>query len=85
MVNSIRNIEKALGSPKKIVTKSELKTLKAARKSIVAIKNIKKNEIFNKNNIGIKRPGTGLSAKEFDHVIGKKAKKFFKINQLIKI
>jgi len=85
MVNSIRNIEKALGSPKKIVTKSELKTLKAARKSIVAIKNIKKNKIFDKNNIEIKRPGTGLSAKEFDHVIGKKAKRFFKINQLIKI
>ena len=26
-----------------------------------------------------------IEPKEFDHVIGKKAKKFFKINQLIKI
>ena len=85
MVNSVRNIENSLGSKKKIVTKSELKTLRAARKSIVAIKDIKKNEIFNKKNIGTKRPGTGLSAKEFEKVIGKKAKKFFKRDELIKI
>ena len=85
MVKSIRNIESALGSPKKTVTKNEMKTLKAARKSIVAIKKIKKYEIFTKNNIGVKRPGIGISAEKFDNILGKKAKKLFRVDELIKI
>jgi len=32
-----------------------------ARKSIVAIKPIKKGELFTNENIGIKRPGNGIS------------------------
>ena len=85
MVTSIRNIEEALGKSKKKVTNSEKKNISVARKSIVAIRDIKKNEIFTENNIGVKRPGTGISPIKFNKVLGKKAKFFFRYDQLIKI
>ena len=73
MVTAIRNIEKALANMKK-VTRSE-KNINIARKSIVAIKSIKKGELFSPQNIGVKRPGTGISPTKFFKYIGKKAGK----------
>ena len=84
MVKSIRNVEEAMGSYKKIVTMNEKKTKKAARKSIVALKNIMRHERFTHKNIGVKRPGSGISAAKFDLLIGKKSKNNFKIGDLIK-
>ena len=46
MVEAIRNIELALGSGLKIPTKSELQNIKVVRKSLFALKDINKGEIF---------------------------------------
>ena len=54
---------------------SEKEIAKVARKSLVTLKNIKKNEVFSSENIGIKRPGTGIEPKFLDKILGKKAKK----------
>ena len=83
MVTAIRNIEKALGKYEKKVTRSEKKNINIARKSIVAIKSIKKGELFSPQNIGVKRPGTGISPTKFFKYIGKKAGKNYKYDQLI--
>jgi len=83
MVKSIRNIEKALGSDIKKITKSESKNLQIVRKSIVAKINIKKGEILNENNLAIKRPGSGISPMKWDHFLGSKAKKDYKEDELI--
>lgn len=74
-VNEIRNLEKALGSNKKTLLKSEVELSKIARKSIVSIKDLKKGEILSEDNIGIKRPGTGISPKEFEKIIGRSINK----------
>ena len=84
-VTFIRNIEMALGKSKKIPTKSELKNLKLVRKSIVAKKDITKGDIFNFNNIIAKRPAGGISPMKINTIIGKKAKKNFKIDEKISI
>tara|TARA_B100000886_G_scaffold200922_1_gene138660 strand:+ start:1977 stop:2981 length:1005 start_codon:yes stop_codon:yes gene_type:complete len=84
MVKSIRNIEKSLKIKKK-VTSSEFKNLKIVRKSIVAKKDIYKFEIFSKDNLTCKRPGIGISPMYFEKVIGLKAKKNFKKDDIIKI
>ena len=84
MVISIRNIEKALGNYVKKVTKSEKKNIVVARKSIVAIREIKKGEKFSENNLGIKRPGTGISPTKFYNILGKRANKNYKFDELIK-
>ena len=83
MVNSIRRIEKAMGSRIKKITSSEKKNLKVARKSIVASKNINKGEKFTKYNLSIKRPGSGLSPMKWYEVLGKVAKKKYLKDDLI--
>lgn len=85
MVNSIRNIEKAMGSGEKIPSPSERKNINIARKSIVAKCNIKKGEIFSEDNIIIKRPGNGISPMRWFDVIGKTAIKDFEEDELIEI
>lgn len=83
MVNSIRNIEKALGSTKKEVTSSEIANISIVRKSIVASKDIKKGELFSEDNLTTKRPGTGISPMKWDNLIGKPANRNYKMDDLI--
>ncbi|MCM1226222.1 MAG: N-acetylneuraminate synthase [Clostridium sp.] len=83
MVDSIRNIELALGNGQKKPTESELKNISAARKSIVAKRNIKKGEVFTAENLTVKRPGIGLSPMKWYDVIGTKAVKDFEEDELI--
>lgn len=86
MVNGIRNIELALsGSGVKEPTASELHNILVARKSIVATKAIKKGEILSDQNLGVKRPGSGISPMKWDEVIGKAANYDFNEDELIKI
>ena len=85
MVIAIRNIEKAMGDGVKKLTESESKNIKIARKSIVASQNIKKGEIFTEENLGIKRPGDGISPMNWDQVLGKIAKQDFKEDEKIEI
>lgn len=85
MVVAIRNIDKALGNGIKKPSKSELKNKPIARKSLVAIKRIEKGELFTEYNIGIKRPGTGISPMRWDEVIGKFSSKVFDRDDLIEI
>ena len=84
MVSAIRNLEKALsGSGMKEVSPSEQKNMAIARKSIVATKEIHKGELFTEDNIGVKRPGTGISPMKWDEVVGCKAKRDFEPDELI--
>ncbi len=85
MVESIRIIEIALGNGIKKPSKSELKNKPIARKSIVAIDTIKRGELFTLNNIGIKRPGNGISPMRWDEVLGKTANKDFEVDNLIEL
>lgn len=85
MVESIRNIEKALGNGIKKPSKSELKNKPIARKSLVAIRRIEKGELFTENNISIKRPGTGISPMRWDEIIGQSSARVFDIDDLIEI
>jgi N,N'-diacetyllegionaminate synthase len=85
MVRAIRNIEKALGDGIKKPSQSERKNIEIVRKSIVAARDIKQGEVFTKQNITTKRPGTGISPLEWDRVIGKKAKRNFKKGELAEV
>ena len=83
MVKSIRNIEKAMGNGVKKPSKSEKKNIEIARKSIVANQEIKKGDFFTKDNLAVKRPGSGISPMEWEHVIDQKASKDFDRDDLI--
>jgi sialic acid synthase SpsE len=83
MVQSIRQVERALGSPFKKPSQSEYKNLIIARKSLVAACEIKKGEKFTSFNINTKRPGNGISPLLFWEWLGKTAVKDYKENEMI--
>jgi len=84
LVNSIRIVEKVLGKNIKVANPEELKNSLLVRKSIVALKAIKKGEIFTSKNLITKRPGTGVSPMMWYKIIGNKATQDYKINEMIK-
>ncbi len=85
MIRSIRNIEKALGSGEKIPCPSEIPNIIVARKSIVAKCEIKAGEIFTENNLTTKRPGNGISPMKWESLLGLKAVRDFKEDELIEL
>ena len=61
---------------KKEAAKEEQVTIDFAFATVVTIKPIKKGGLFTKENIWVKRPGTGqIKAEEYDALLGKVAKK----------
>ena len=85
LVQSIRNVEKAFGNGEKVPASSEIANQIVARKSIVAMKEIKKGEIFSENNITTKRPGNGVSPLSWYDVLGKEAIRDFMEDELIEL
>ena len=85
MVESIRNIECALGSGHKTVSDSEKKNIEIARKSIVAAKDIVKGEILSEEKLTVKRPGNGISPMRWNEVIGKTAIRDFCEDEVIEL
>ena len=73
LVNGSAAIHSALGGTKTIL-KAEQPTIYFAYASVVTIKNIKEGDCFTRDNIWVKRPGTGeLLAAEFDNILGLRA------------
>lgn len=83
MVNLIRQVELALGSKIKAPTKSETANKKAARKSLIASKDISKGTKFDTHNLEVKRPGDGMSPSFYWKILGNKASRNYKAGQLI--
>lgn len=85
MVDSIRNIEKAIGDGKKHVSDSERKNIAIARKSIIAARNIKKGELLTEDNLTVKRPGNGINPMRWNEIVGKIAVRDFVEDELIEL
>ncbi len=83
MVKAIRNIEQALGNGIKKPSKSEQPNMTVARKSIVALKPIKKGELLGEENLAVKRPGDGISPMRWDEIVGAVAQKDYRKDDLI--
>ena len=84
MVKAIRNIELALsGDGEKRPSQSEIKNLGIARKSLVALSPIRAGEIYTEENLGVKRPGSGVSPMRWDDFIGNAATRDYLADELI--
>ncbi len=65
-------------------TKEEQVTIDFAFATVCSIANIKKGELFTKENIWVKRPGTGeILAEHYEEVLGKKASRDIKNDEQI--
>lgn len=85
MVCAIRNIEQALGDGIKRPSSSEQRNIGIVRKSIVAKRDICEGEILSEENITTKRPGTGISPMMWEKVIGQRACKNYKADEMIEL
>jgi N-acetylneuraminate synthase len=83
MVSSIRNIEKSLGDSIKKPTINESDNKNTVRKSLVINRKMNKNEVIKKENIEIKRPGTGIEPKFLDIINGMKLIRDVKEDQIL--
>lgn len=84
MVKVVRQVNIIMGSPVKKPTESENKIIKTVRKSLVSLVAVSKGDKFTAKNTGIKRPGTGLSPKYYQEIIGRVAKKDIAADSLIR-
>lgn len=83
MVSCIRQLEKAIGTGLKEPSPSERTNMVAARKSLVAAVDIKKGDLFTKENLTAKRPGDGMSPMKWSALLGKVATKDYKADEKI--
>ena len=73
-VSSIRTAYTMLGTSEVKPTENEEKMKVLARRSIIALDDIEKDEVFTDKNIGARRPGNGLPPTMIESIIGLKAK-----------
>ncbi|WP_249422369.1 N-acetylneuraminate synthase [Marinomonas lutimaris] len=83
MVQAIRSVELTLGDGIKGPRPSEIKNKVAARKSLVAARNISAGQKITEDDLVVKRPGNGKSPYRFWEVQGKVASRNYKAGDLV--
>lgn len=73
MTAAIRGIGTALGSGEKQCTEAEKNVRDVARKSVVTLTDIGAGEALGPENLGLKRPGTGMAPKHFEELCAMRA------------
>ena len=84
MVAAIRSVEIALGDGTKAPQESEVPNIAIARKSLVAIASIKRGDPFTLDNLGVKRPGTGLSPFSLWNKLGTPADRDYDVDDIVR-
>jgi len=78
-----KHIKASIDQSVKSMGENEKKDIRIMRKSIVASKQIKVDQIIKSQDIQFKRPGTGISPDQVDKVVGRKAKHDILPDQII--
>ena len=73
-IDNFRLIDEILGNPEKTVLECELVPRREARRSLVLTRNLKEGETIEESDVMAKRPGTGISPRYIDAVVGRKVK-----------
>ena len=82
LVSEIRRVESVLGSDIKQPTSHELVNRPIFRKSLVASRDIPSNSVISRDDIVVKRPGSGIPPDLIRLLIGSKSSKFIKKDSL---
>ena len=85
LVRSIRETSASLGDGIKVPQDCELENIAVARKSIVASQDIQKGDMLTEENLTTKRPGNGISPMRWKEVIGTRARRAFRSDEMINL
>ncbi len=83
MIHAIRNVEAALGSATKGPTPAEEDVRQAARRSVVAARDLPESTILSDECLACKRPGTGIAPTHMHQLLGKKTTRELKADEQI--
>lgn len=78
MVRSIRYLSSAMGDGIKKPSKSELKNIIVARKSVHTAKDLKRGAVLKETDLEMLRPGDGIDPMNSNQLVGKRLKKSLK-------
>lgn len=84
IVQEGKNIFTALGGGRRVVTEAEFEKRKKFRRSLVASRPLPKGHELVADDLGAKRPGTGISPDEITYVLGRKISQDLEADQVIR-
>ena len=85
MVQAVRSVVLSLGHSEKEVTSAEAQNRDVIRKSIVANQPIAVGELLTEENLGVMRPGSGISPMRWDDVVGQRASRSYEAHDTIEL
>lgn len=74
-VRTLRGVESALGSPRRLMTVEERRSRLVARRSVYAGRDIALGQVIDQADVAYARPGDGIPAERDGLVLGRKAKR----------
>jgi sialic acid synthase SpsE len=83
MILSVKNVFNALGKFEREVSSDELNQRAKMRRSLIVNTDLNPGDVLTKENLGAKRPGTGISVSEWDLYLGKVVNKKIEKDSLI--
>ena len=83
MVTAIREAEASLGTPVKRVTPAEAEMYRLGRRSIVAARDIPAGQPIELEDLGVKRPGYGIPAKDRSLVVGRRPRRDIEADEIL--
>ena len=85
LVGLVRDCEKALGRATKEMGPHASEMRESFTNSIVARRHISPGDILSRENITLKKPGTGLAPSHLGDILGRRARSVIPLNSLIKL
>jgi N-acetylneuraminate synthase len=83
LVAAVRDAAAALGNGVKRPVAAERDTARAARKSLVAARAVKRGEKFDEKNLTTMRPGTGIAPRRYWDFLGRRATRDYRAGEAI--
>jgi len=83
LVQGIREIEAALGIARKEPSQAELSNQRVARRSLVTTRAIRRGELFDADNLAVKRPGIGRRPVHYWTVLGTPANRDYAADEIL--
>jgi len=84
-VDNIRQLEIALGNPRKILSEEEKNKRKNIRRSVILDQNVKPGDVLNDIKVKFKRPGFGVSPEAYESLLEKVFNKKVQKGELLSV
>lgn len=83
IVDGVRRVQMARGEYERMLTKTDHKMKPKFRRSAIALRDINKGEVVEREDLTFKRPGTGIPPNMVSHLVGHKARRNIKQGNVI--